>query len=68
MINTVMSPLAARSSGLFNKQAKDANETIALALNHKNQLQPAMVVALPSQEDMVRIQSQDETVVNNFYG
>ena len=68
MINTVMSPLAANSSGLFNKQATDTEEAIALALSHKTQLQPAMVVALPSQEDMVRIQSQDETVVNNFYG
>ena len=41
---------------------------MALSLNHKTQLQPAMIVALPSQDDTVRIQSQDETVVNNFYG
>lgn len=59
MINTVMSPLAASSSGLFNKQAKDTEEAMALALIHKTQLQPAMVVALPSQDDMVGIQSQE---------
>ena len=54
-----MSPLAASSSGLFNKQAKDTEEAMALALIHKTQLQPAMVVALPSQDDMVGIQSQE---------
>ena len=42
---------------------------MVLSLNHKTQLQPAMVVALPSQDALVRIQSQEETaVLNNVYG
>ena len=62
-----MSPLAEKGSGLFNRQATDTREAESLALNHKTQMKPAMIVCLPSQ-DTVRIQSQDETVMNSFYG